>query len=298
MKINSVHLAFIVISTLSLPAYSCINEIGTNNRGEQVRPILYAGKRLKPELVTPTSKAPLIPWAKDVVDEARRSPSFKSLNNLAVVLIRFERLPEAAKLLQFIERQYPGHYETASNLGTTYELMGRNDDALKWILKGLRRNAKAHWGTEWLHVHILKAKLGRIPQPAAGLSILDLDFGSEPMPVLPAHLPVGNDGKRLNLFDLDWSLRYQLLERIRFVAAPDPLVAGLLLDWANLEMIGGAVESADVLYDAALQYGSKEVQSIAMRKRQVATILALAKSRQSKIQGRCEICEAPSLYME
>jgi tetratricopeptide (TPR) repeat protein len=289
-------LLVIVAACLALPAlaHACINETGTNSRAEQVELMSYGGKSLQPKLVTPVGKAALVVRSGYVVRAARENPSFYTLNDLAAVLIRHGRLNEAVDLLQFLERKYPGKYESAANLGTAYELMGRNVDALTWIEEGMKRNPEDHYGTEWLHVHILKAKLKRIAQPAVGRSILNLDFGNEAMPRLPPRLPTGNAGKPLPLFTLGLALRYQLLERIQFVAAPDTMVAGLLLDWANLELLAGTVESADVLYDAALRYGSKEGRQIAARKAQVARILAQSALRRTLTRGTCELCEPPA----
>lgn len=293
MKPIPLSLVLLTCLAVSLPAGACINATGTNHRGEQIEPMLHAGPELRPLLITPTTKAALISWSRDVVDAARQDPSFDNLNSLAAVLIRHGRLPEAVKLLQFLERKYPGHYETASNIGTAFELMGRNEDALKWISEGLKRNPEDHYGTEWLHVHILKAKLGHVPAPAPGRSILNLSFGNDAMPRRPTGLPFGNAGKPLSLHTLGHAVRYQLIERINFVAAPDPMVAGLLLDWANIELLAGAVESADVLYDAAIRYGSSERRTIALRKAHVATILAQAKGKPVLVQGTCELCEPP-----
>ena len=298
MKNRYVHLVLVSFLAISAPAKACINEIGTSHRGERVVPILYSGKNLKPFLVTPPTKASLIDWSRHAVEQAQKDPSFDNLNNLAAVLIRHGRLPNAVSLLQFLERKYPGHYQTASNMGTAYELMGRNEDALKWILEGLKRNPDDHLGTEWLHVHILNAKLGRVPSAAPGDSILNLDFGNDVMPRRPASLPVGNTGKPLSLFSVGIALRYQLVERIEFVAAPDTMVAGLLLDWANLELLAGAVESADVLYDAAIRYGSSEKRIIAVRKTEIAKILAQAKQKPALANGRCELCELPNPYSD
>ena len=267
---KTTHLMLVALLALPVTALACINEVGTNHRGEQVDPLHASGQRLRSQLVTPATKAGLIKWSEHVVETARAKPSFDSLNNLAAVLIRHGRLANAVSLLQFLERKYPGHYETAANLGTAYELMGRNEDALKWILMGLKRNPEDHRGTEWLHVQILKSKLGQLPRPAPGLSILNLDFGNDLMPGRPPRLPVGNAGKKLALFDVAQALRYQLIERIEFVSAPDPMIAGLLLDWANLELLAGTMESADVLYDAAIRYGSSEGRRIMIRKSEVA----------------------------
>lgn len=293
MKRTSYLLIIATILSASLQANACINQVGTNHRGDFIRPLTYTGSSLKPLLVTPTSIADLVPWSEFAVREVRKSPSFRNLIELSAVLIRFGKLPEAVKLLQFVENKYPGKYQTASNIGTAYELMGQNEDALKWILEGLKRNPNDHFGTEWLHVHILKAKLGQVPKPAAGRSILNLDFGNEAMPKRPALLFNGNDGKPLSLYGLGAALRYQVHERIWFVPAPDKMVAGLLLDWANLELLAGAVESADVLYDAAIRYGIKEERTIALRRKEVATILSQAKKSPGTREGVCELCEPP-----
>jgi tetratricopeptide (TPR) repeat protein len=292
---RSIRLALIVMLTVSLPVRACINEIGTNHRGELVEPMSYAGQSLKPYLLTRSHEEGLIPWSKRTIEIAQADPSFDNLNNLAAVLIRLKRIPAAVRLLQFLERKYPGHYETAANIGTAYELMGRNEDALKWILEGVKRNPDDHHGTEWLHAYILKAKLGRIPKPAPGLSILNLDFGNDVMPRRPTAFPLGDKGKPRSLSAVAYAVHFQLFERIAFVPAPDPMVAGLLLDWANLELLAGTVESADVLYDAALRYGSQETGIIATRKTQVAKILAQAKAKPVKVHGRCELCEPPDM---
>jgi tetratricopeptide (TPR) repeat protein len=288
---QSIRLVLIALLAISLPVRACINETGTNHRGELVSAMSYSGQSLKPFLLTHTDQDRLINASRQVVETARKDPSFGNLNDLAAVLIRHGRLPASVRLLQFLERKYPGHYETAANIGTAFELMGKNEDALKWILEGVKRNPEDHFGTEWLHVHILKAKLGRIPTPAPGLSILNLDFGNDAMPRRPTVFPVGDDGKARPLFIVAWAVRYQLFERIGFVAAPDPMVAGLLLDWANLELLAGTVESADVLYDAALRYGSSEGRIIAIRKTQVARIIAQAKARPAPVRGQCELCQ-------
>lgn len=280
----------------ALPVSACINDFGTNRHGRFVMPVGYAGERLKPYLVTPPDKSGLVEWSADVVANVRKAPNFFNLINLSAVLIRLGKLPEAVKLLQFVEQKYPGRYETASNMGTAYELMGRNEEALKWISEGVKRNPDDHYGTEWLHAEILKAKLGQLQAPAPGRSILNLDFGNDAMPKRPASLPLRKDGKPHSLFDVGIALRYQLIERIKFVDAPDPMVAGMLLDWANLELLAGSVESADVLYDTALRYGSKELPTIKRRKAQVAQILkeAKTKSRPTTKDGECELCAYPT----
>jgi hypothetical protein len=118
------HFVLAAFLAVSLPARACINEVGTNHRGEQVDLIYSSGKQLQAQLVTPPDRSGLITWSTHVIETAGKEPSFDSLNDLAAVLVRFGRLEKAVSLLRFLERKYPGHFETAANLGTTYELMG------------------------------------------------------------------------------------------------------------------------------------------------------------------------------
>ena len=67
-----------------------------------------------------------------------------------------------------LERRYPGHHETAANLGTALELAGHDAPALQWIRIGIRRNADEHYGSEWLHVRILEAKIATTPASPSG----------------------------------------------------------------------------------------------------------------------------------
>ncbi len=278
---------------LALPASACLNEATRNHRGEHVEPMGYSGPALKYYLRKGSSRLELDDWTRQATQDVRKSPSFDNLITLSAVLIRNGKLQEAVTLLQFLERKYPGNYQTASNMGTAYELLRNNEEALKWISEGLKRNPDDHYGTEWLHVQILKSKLKQLPASTYGRSILNLDFGDEAMPRRPAKLPVGNDGKQLSLYGVGKALRYQMLERIEFVDSPNPLVAGLLLDWANMELLAGTVESADVLYDAALRYGSLERRIITLRKAEVAKAYKMPAPNTRINPVQCELC-APS----
>jgi hypothetical protein len=65
---------------------------------------------------------------------------------------------KAVERLKDIDFDYPGRYFIAANLGTAYELAGDDENALKWILEGIKCNPQSHMRTEWLHARILEAK--------------------------------------------------------------------------------------------------------------------------------------------
>jgi hypothetical protein len=53
----------------------------------------------------------------------------KYLSDYALVLIIKKRYEEAERIYLQIEKDFPGRYSTASNLGTLYELTGQNEKA-------------------------------------------------------------------------------------------------------------------------------------------------------------------------
>ena len=80
-------------------------------------------------------------------------------SDYAVMLVYNGEYLRAKAIFIEIESKSPGLYATASNLGTTYELLGQNDLALHWITKAIKINPNSHNGSEWIHVKILEAKI-------------------------------------------------------------------------------------------------------------------------------------------
>jgi hypothetical protein len=230
-------------------ALACINETGTSRSGHQVD-LFESVDDVRMGLVKPArTPAWVFDWRDTVVADVRRDPSFDNLNQLAVVLIRLGKVREAITLLHSVERRYPGRWQTAPNLGTAYELAGDNRRALYWIRQGIERNTEDHAGSEWLHAAILEAKMQGRPR------VLALDFGPGPLPRLPSRMPAGNDGRPVSAEELRRALLMQARERVQFVAAPDSIVAELLFAWAQMELLAGTMEYAEVVYPAARRYG-------------------------------------------
>lgn len=273
---------------LSLSAHACLNTYSQLRLGSGI-PVGFIDADTLAGLIGVTKPDPdEIAWARSATAEARKNPTFEHRSDLAVGLVHLGRPKEAIDLLQALEREHPGRYQTAANLGTAFELAGDNGEALKWIREGIRRNPEAHDGTEWLHAVILEAKLRRRVQGSPEQSILHLDFGPGPLPARPARLPVGNDGKPVSVPELGLALRYQLIERTHFVAAPDPMVAGLLADWAHLELIVGDQRTAAILYKAALDYGQPMTAQIRAGKAEAERPLSSAEVKARK--SKCELC--------
>ena len=164
--------------------------------------------------------------------ELDRSGDFRVKNDLAVALAHAGQAAKAVIFLEEIEREKPGLYVTAANLGTAYELVGNNGKALEWIRQGIKRNTDSHNGSEWLHVRILEAKLAldRNPHWLAEHSILGFAEDMHPDSIEIR----GNRGEKLKLDRIKDALIYQLHERVQFVDRPDPVVGSLLYDLGRL----------------------------------------------------------------
>jgi hypothetical protein len=138
----------------------------------------------------------------------------------------------------------------------------------------VKRNPGAHEGTEWLHVRILEAKLALASDPAwlTTHSVLGLDFGSAATPAFPTQWPQGRYVPSTLA-----ALRYQLRERIAFVAPPDPIIADLVADYARLVALDAVIEQALPIYDLALAYHPARADAV---KRQRDTLAAIVERRE------------------
>lgn len=197
------------------------------------------------------------------------SADFKLRNDHAATLLHKGDLKPAIEILEAIEKEKAGEYVIAVNLGTAYELAGDNEKALHWIKEGLRRNPQSHWGTEWLHVRILEAKIALSKDPAwlKTHSVLGLDFGKDLKPSMPTSWP---DGR--NAGEVVHALEYQLSERLGFVKAPDPLTGSLIADLAHLNVLTRAVGYGPPLYALAIQYRAPDADFLARRSAHVGAI--------------------------
>lgn len=195
---------------------------------------------------------------------------FQEQSDYAAALLHLGQAEQALPILEKLAQEHPDEYVVAANLGTAYELAGQNEKALAWISRGLELNEDSHYGTEWLHVRILQAKIALAQEPdwLARHSVLGLDFGQEPAPRRPAELSSKEKRK-----DLESALRYQLRERLPLVGPPDATVSDLLFDWGNLVAAFSHLEGALPLYKMALEYGSHRAEIIQARQAHFETVI-------------------------
>ncbi|WP_457096687.1 tetratricopeptide repeat protein [Lysobacter sp. P5_B9] len=273
-------------------AVGCVNTVGTGHDGRRFRPDGPMGEELAASINNPAPGHYVLADAKDIIARASTKRDFGALTDLGVLLIYQGQYAQAIRLFLTIERRFPGHPETAANLGTTLELAGHDATALQWIRIGIQRNAEEHDGTEWLHARILEAKLAAAKDPTYldRHSVAGVTFEDVLVPAIPGDLPAGNSGKPVKPWELNIAFAYQLQERTGFVKPRDPIVANLLRDWATLNLAGGPVESADVLYDFALTYGAKPDALMRNRQAYIKRVLAQAGDAEPEDDATCAIC--------
>lgn len=196
---------------------------------------------------------------KTELEEQKKSYLFMTAsNNLAVALIHLGNVNEAIKILEELERKKPGEYFTATNLGTAYELNGENEKALIWIKEGIKRNKNSHFGTEWLHVKILEAKLA-IEKDSNWLknnSVLGANFNDSSNNSADKISVIDQDGQEKSIAEIEEALVYQLHERLEFVKPPEPIVADLLFDLNKIFSVTKSPEHAKVVKELSVQYGA------------------------------------------
>lgn len=183
----------------------------------------------------------------------RNSTNFNDRSDYSIALMYLGRSKEAVTLLQALEKEQPGNYFIAANLGTAYELSGDNEEATKWIAEGMRRNPESHEGTEWLHLKILEAKIAQQKDPDYFKKHSVLDLVPQAM---TDETPLGKE--HISAEKMAAAIQHQLTERMQFVKPPDPAVAGLLFDYAAIEAGTRTLESAERMLRMAVDYGYPE----------------------------------------
>jgi tetratricopeptide (TPR) repeat protein len=209
-------------------------------------------------------------WRESIVEaEAKfnQTNDFKWRSDFAVCLMHLGEPQRAAEILAAIEREHPGEYAIAANLGTAHELSGDNERALEWIREGIRRNQNAHHGSEWLHAKVLETKLAIASDPAwlQTHSVLGLDFGPGPRPQRPREPLDLGEGTAQSLTELQKAIEYQLGERLGFVAPPDPIVADLIFDLGNVAAFTQGTSIAAELYDLSLEFKPVRQELVSQR---------------------------------
>lgn len=176
------------------------------------------------------------------------------LSDKGLLLILLKQYDKAIKLYLEIEKIEPNRYSTASNIGTAYELCGRNEEALTWINKAIKINPASHNNSEWIHANILQAKI-------QGDSLINSSFliktkftwekgdiGFEPATKL----------SKIELDSLADALYYQLNERVSFIKGKDKIISKLMFYLGDISYLRKNYSDAFFIYSIARDYADEE----------------------------------------
>lgn len=238
---------------LSLPTFACYNgyepmyvkPMLTYEKGKLTFASLFYAKSELEEILHDIDRANYKNLPPEPNDELYKE------TDRGIVLAFLGRYDEAMRMFKAIEKKHPGLYATAANIGTTYELLGKNDSALLWINKAIKINPKSHNGSEWIHVKILEAKIRAAKEKPGfldGYDVLGLNWGGNV-------LPVNTSGKDMK--ELANHLVFQLNERLKFIKPQEPIMARLLFDLGTALYFTPDSSQSIIAYAKAEEFGYK-----------------------------------------
>ncbi len=222
-------------------SYACLNESHVNKSGKYTIDAFHLSES---GYHKSHNKGELELYLKNLYVEKNETAedTFDNKNNIAVTLIKLGRLDEAEKILLALKKETPDNYYVTVNLGTLYELQGRNKEALQFIKKALAIDPESHGGSEWFHVKVLEFKLKNIP---------DANIPNQNILDLAQFNPKGTD--------IAADINYQLQERIPFTPAPNSMMAKILQEFADYLADSVSIKAAYLFYEMGMDYDRQNV---------------------------------------
>lgn len=212
---------FLICSEVS---YSCINEFNINAKGD----VTVEDYAITHFYNTSFDKQEVEEWLKQYDLNNISNYKVEEQSDIGVQLLKLGEFETAVEIFERLVRENPSKYELNANLGTTYELLGKNELALKYIKKGLEINPDSHNGSEWIHVKILEAKiaLSKNPNWLKTNKIVDLE----------TRIPLEQSVPTIDVYDLseiEYQLKKQLETRLPYTSSPDLFMALLFEELAS-----------------------------------------------------------------
>jgi len=198
------------------------------------------------------------------------------LSDKGLVYIIQKKYKQAIQIYLTIETIEPNRYSTASNIGTAYELIGQNENALKWIKKSVEIDSNSHKKSEWIHIKILEAKINN-KLLLDKKHLLNTDFGNS---IIPISNLTKNELKKLNE-----AIYFQLNERTTFVKPKEVIVGELYFNKANIDFILGNYYDALKEYKFSEDYGYVQDNLISIRAAKCIKIINSSNINKSKMKS-------------
>jgi len=226
------------------PVFSCGNEYGFTLDGKRIHTrYLYLSERMShfdtKRIQTRLNKLAQITRTGEA--------TFKTWSDISVNLMKLGKIDSAIHILIPLVEKHPDEYNLLSNLGTCYELNGNLTKALEYISKGYEINHSSHFGSEWIHIKILEAKIKEKNTPGW------LDHNN----IIEIEELIKHTNREMSpryIEKINRNFFYQLRTRAPFTPAPNKVMANLLETIGDFNMEYGSYENALLGYIYALVY--------------------------------------------
>lgn len=172
---------------------------------------------------------------------------YKVWSDISVNLMKLGQADSALQILLPLYQQHLNEYNIIANIGTSYELIGELDSALKYISLGYELNKDSHFGSEWVHIEILKAKLKEKKSPGWLKTHRILDVSELVVRVDANHS--SNEVRKINDH-----ISYQIRTRVPFTPAPNQVISNLLVSLGDFNFQVGTYENALLAYTYAIDF--------------------------------------------
>ncbi len=235
------HILFIGFIFFSFTCFACLNEEHVSKNGKPtVDVVSLANLRFY-------KHQDIVNIEKEIQDLLYLKPDNdvdknQIQNDIAVKLIKIGKYAEAEKILNTLLQTNENKYSYLINLGTLYELQGKNKQALAFIKKAVAINNESHDGSEWFHIKILEFKL----QPFSKDNIL-------------AKSVLNIKALKIDSYDISNQISYQLSERIPFTPAPDLLMAKVLQEYGDFLADSISIKAAYLIYEMGMDYDKENI---------------------------------------
>jgi tetratricopeptide (TPR) repeat protein len=200
-----------------------------------------------------------------LLEQYNKTKDYKYLSDYAWELVKQGKAKQAVIILDSLLKTHPNEYNILANLGTAYEIVGNNKMAHELLTKAVATNKNSHYGSEWIHLNILKHKIDKEAFPLEKI----IDIGSEPFntdwnsTVLKYNMSTDSILK---------SIAYQLHERIGFIAPKDKIIGRLIFDFAEIISKTKSKEEAIPFYDYAMYYDNDLYYSVVQSKKAIPLV--------------------------
>src|SRR6478609_5380234 len=128
---------------------ACLNETRMKLNGQTYHPHRHGRAPYGKDLTSEHYKKEYTERSEKYYAAWQKDHNLNDYSDYGAMLVYLGEYEKAKNIFIEIEGIEPNRYSTAANLGTIYELLGKNDLALEWIRKAVSIDPMSHASSEW-----------------------------------------------------------------------------------------------------------------------------------------------------